>query len=107
FFLVAIFHRGFARETDAAFFIHAEAFHGYVIADFADVFRVLHAEIREFADVDEAVLAREEFDERAEFFHGHNFAAVDPADLGFRRQTADGIHGDLHAFRRDGEDVDR
>jgi tartrate dehydratase beta subunit/fumarate hydratase class I family protein len=26
-FLVAVFHRGFARKAHAAFFVHAEAFH--------------------------------------------------------------------------------
>src|ERR1039458_5516209 len=106
-FLVAIFHRGFAREAHAAFLVHAEAFHGDVVADFHDVLGLLHAEVRQFADVNQAVLAREEFHERAEFLHGYNFAAINLADLRFGGHAADGVHGNLHALRRDGEDVDR
>src|SRR5437899_957101 len=62
-FCIAVRHRGFARETNAAFFIHAEAFDPDFVAHFDDVFGLLHAEVGQFADVNQAVLAGQEFDE--------------------------------------------
>src|SRR2546421_10207175 len=52
-FLVAIFHRGFARETDTALFIDAQTLDPDFIADFDDVFGLLDAEVCEFTDVAE------------------------------------------------------
>ena len=43
----------------------------------------------------EAGLAREKFDERAEFFHGHPIAAIDFANLGFGGGTDNRVHGNL------------
>jgi hypothetical protein len=66
-FLIALGHRGLARQSHAPFFVHAKAFDGDFIADLDDVFGLFDAEVGEFADVDEAVLAGQELDERAEF----------------------------------------
>lgn len=104
-FLVAFRHRCATREFDAAFLIDAEAFHPDLIAEFDDVFGLLDAEVGEFADMDEAVLAGQELDERAKVFDGNNFAAINLADFGFGGHADDCIAGDLHAFFRDGEDV--
>jgi len=56
-FLIALGHRGAAREFDTAFFIDAKAFHPDLVAKFDDVFCLFDAEVSEFADVDEAVFA--------------------------------------------------
>jgi hypothetical protein len=82
-------------------------FTGDVVADLHDVLGFLDAEVRQFADVNQAVLARQKFDERAEFLDGDNLAAINLADLGLGGHAGDGVHGNLHAFRRDGEDVHR
>jgi hypothetical protein len=65
------------------------------------------AEIRQLADVNQAVLARQEFHERAEFLHGDNPAAINFPDLRFRRHAGDGVARDLHAFLGHGENVHR
>src|SRR5688572_30750174 len=104
-FFVALGHGGFAREADAAFFVDAEALDPNFVAHFDDVFGLLDAEVGEFADVDKAVLAREEFDEGAEFLDGDDFAAIDFARLGFGGHAGDGFAGDLQTFGRDRVDV--
>ncbi len=57
--------------------------------------------------MNQAVLAGQKFNERPEFFHGDNFAAINLSDLCFRRHAGDGVLGDLHAFGRNGENVHR
>src|ERR1017187_1198320 len=106
-FLVAVFHRGLPREPHPALFVHPEAFDRNVVADLDDVLGFLDAEIGQFADVNQAVLAGQKFDERAEFLDRDDLAAIDFSDFGFRRHAGDGVERDLHAFRRDGENVHR
>jgi hypothetical protein len=60
-FLVALFHRGPLREPHAAFFVHAKVFDRNVIADLDDVLGFLDAEIGQFADVNQAILAGQAF----------------------------------------------
>src|SRR5690348_6012286 len=68
-FLVAIRHGRFARKFHAALLVDAQALHPDFIAHFYDVFGLLDAEVRQFADVNKAVLAGQEFDERAEILN--------------------------------------
>src|SRR5277367_2685225 len=89
-FLLTVFHRGLAGEADAAFFIHAQAFDPDFIAHLDDVFGLLDAEIREFADVDQAIPAGDEFHKRTEFLDRHDLAAINLADLCFSRHAFDG-----------------
>ena len=49
-FLVAVFHRGAAGETDTALFIHAQALDPDFIAHLDDVFSLLDAEVGQLAD---------------------------------------------------------
>src|SRR5882757_7883724 len=104
-FLITLFHGGPARKFYAAFFVHAEAFDGNLVAFLDDVLSFFDAEVRQFADVNQAVLSGEEFNKCTEFLHGDHPALVDFANLRFSRHAGDGVPGDLHAFRRYGEDV--
>ena len=96
--LSALFERGFARKFHAAFVVDADAFDPDHVANFDDVFGPFHAKIRQLGDVDEAVLARENFDERAEFFHRDDAALIGLADLDFARHAADDFLRARHAF---------
>ena len=69
-FLVALGHRGPAGEPHAALFIHAEALDPDLVAHLDDVLDLLDAEVGQFADVDQAVLAGQELDEGAELLDG-------------------------------------
>ena len=72
-------HGGFAAEFDAAFFVHADAFDGNDVADFDDVFHYVDAEVRELADVDEALHPGLEFHEIA--VHNPDFFGKTLAEL--------------------------
>src|SRR5438105_12619655 len=83
----AFFERGFARKLDPAFVVDADAFDPDHVADFCDVLRSFDAEIRKLGNVDEAVLAWENFDKGAELFHGNDAALISLADLDFARHA--------------------
>ena len=106
-FLGALGHGSLAAEADPALFVDADAFDPDDIAHLDDVFGGLDPEIGELADVDEAVLAGEDFDEGAEFLDGDDLASVDLADLDFGGDGFDAFAGDAHAFGVDREDHDR
>src|SRR6202012_2538824 len=93
-----IFHRGFARKTDAAFFIHAQALHPDFIAHLDDVLGLFDTEIGQFADMHQAVLARQKFDESPKFLDRHNLAAINLVDLGLGGHALDGVARNLHSF---------
>src|SRR5262245_32889744 len=69
-FRITISHRSFAGETNTALFIDAETFHPDFVTHFDDVFGLFDPEIGEFTDVNEAVLAGQEFHKGAEVFDG-------------------------------------
>jgi hypothetical protein len=66
-FRIAFSHGRLSGEAHPAFFIHAEALDPNLVAELDDVLGFLDAEIGEFADVNETVLAGQEFYKRAEF----------------------------------------
>ena len=68
---------------------------------------MLDPEIGQFADVHQAVLARENLDETAEFFDRDNLAAIDFADLDFRGHALDRFARNLHPFGGDGVNFHR
>jgi len=76
-FLIAFGHRRFAREADAALFVHAEALDRDFVAQLDDIFGLLDAEIGQFADVDEPVPAGEEFHGYTQILDGA-FAGIPP-----------------------------
>src|SRR5204862_2115005 len=106
-FGVAISHGRFARQADAAFFVHAQTFDPDFIAHFDDVFGLLDAEVGEFADVNKPVLAGQELDERAEVLDRDYAASIDLVNFGFGSHAHDRVAGDLHAFFGNGVDVHR
>src|SRR5258705_12944922 len=86
-----LFHRSFARELHAAFFIDADALDPNEVTDFDDVLGPVHAEVRQFADVHHAVLAGEHFDEAAEFLDRHDAALIHLADANFLGHAFDDL----------------
>src|SRR5712691_10691466 len=106
-FFVFLRHGGFPREPHAAFFIYPQAFDPDFIAQFDDVFSLFDAEVRQFADVNQAIFAGQEFDEGAKLFNRDHSAAIDFADLRFGRHAHDRIARDLHPIRRYREDIHR
>src|SRR5206468_7684376 len=104
---VALFHRRFARELDAALIVDADAFDPDFIADFDDVLRLLDAEVGQFANVHQAVLAGEDFHKTAEFLDRHHLAPIDLADLDLGGHALDGFAGNLHPFGGDGINLHR
>jgi hypothetical protein len=61
--------QGLAREFHSILVIDGDDFDLHQIADFADFLDPIHVFVVEFADVTQAVTAREDLDERPEFFH--------------------------------------
>src|SRR6516164_7834255 len=66
-FLVAIGHGGFARKSDSALLIHPQALDPDFIPQLHDVLGLLDAEVRQFADMHQPVLAWQEFHKGAKF----------------------------------------
>ena len=102
----AVFHGRFARKFDPAFVVDPDALHPHHLADLGYVFRPIDPEIRQLGDVHEAIFARENFDEGAEFFDRDGPAMIDLADLHFLRHAADDFLRARHRFAARGVDVD-
>src|SRR6266581_799107 len=100
----AFFERGFARKLDPPFVVDADALDPDHVADFCDVLRSFDAEIRELGNVDEAVLAGENFDKGPELFYGNDAALISLADLDFARHAADDFFRARHALAAGGVD---
>src|SRR5690348_1737124 len=96
--LVALRHGRAAGQTHPALFINPQALHPDLVAHLDDIFGLLDPEVGQFADVHQAVLARQEFDKRAKFFDRDDFAAVNLANLRLGRHPGYGVPGDLHPF---------
>src|SRR5690606_37096608 len=68
---------GAAREADLAHAVHVDALHLDFVAEVHDVLDLFDALGVHLADVQEAVLAGEDFDERAEVRDARDLALVD------------------------------
>ncbi len=79
----ALLQRRFARQLHSALVVDADAFHPDHLADLGDVFRPINSEIGQLGNVNEAVLARENFDKGAEFFDRNDATVVGLADFDF------------------------
>src|SRR4030095_7013848 len=94
----AFFQCGFPRKFYAPFIVDADALDPNDVTGFHDVLRAFDAEIRQFGDVHESFLARENFHKRAEFFRGDNAPLIGLADLDFACHTADDFLRARHAL---------
>src|SRR5262245_56213585 len=83
-FVIALGHSGLAGQANTAFFINTEALDPNFIAQLYDVLGLLNSEISQFADMLQAVFARQEFDKCAEVFYRDHLSTVDLAHLRFR-----------------------
>src|SRR5438093_1446372 len=104
---VAFFHGSLARQFHPAFVVNADALDPDFVADLDDVLGLFDAEVGQFADVHETVLAREDFDEASEFFDRDDLSAIDFAHFDFRGHALDGFAGNLHALGGDGVNLHR
>ena len=107
FLFSAFFQRGFARKFYATLVVDADALDPNNVADFGNVFSPFHAKIRELGNVHQAIPARENFDERAEFLRRDDAALIRLADLDLARHAADNFLRARHAFAAGRVDVHR
>ena len=77
---VALFHGALAGELHAALVIDADALDPDHVADLDDVLGAVDAEVGQLGDVDEAFLAGQDLDERAELLGPGDAAMVGLAD---------------------------
>src|SRR5260370_30227541 len=94
----ALFQRGFARKFYSALVVNTDAFDPDHVTNFRNIFRSFYPEICQLGNVDEAVPARENFDECAEFFHPHNAPLIGLADLYLAGHAADNFFRARHRF---------
>ena len=85
-----LFQNGFARQLDAIAF-DSQHFHQHLIAFFQFVANIFDSVLRDFADVEQAVEARQNFDERAEIGQAADFAEIGLPYFGRSRQIADDL----------------
>ena len=89
-----------AREADLARLVDLEHLDVDHVALLEHVGHLLHALVGDLRDVQQAVGARHDLDERAEVDDLAHRALVDLADLGLRREAADDLDRPLHRRRR-------
>src|ERR1051325_5374705 len=106
-FPVTFFHGRAPGQLHPSLVVNANALDQDLVTDFDDIFNLLDAEVGQFTDVNEPVLARKYFDERSEIFNRNHLPAIGLAHLDFRRQTFNRLPGNLHAFLRDRVDLYR
>ena len=87
-----LLENGFARQADAVAF-DGQHLHQYLVAFFQFVANVLNAVFRDFADVQQAVGAGDDFDESAEVSQASDCAEIGLPDFGCRGQVADDLQG--------------
>src|SRR5713226_8256139 len=96
----------FAREANLVA-LDGENLDEDLVAEFQLIANVADAMLGDFADVQEAVGAREKLDEGAEFREAHDFAEVGLADFGAGGDIADHLQSRIAAGSARGEDVHR
>src|SRR5713226_7793578 len=94
----------FAREANLVA-LDGENLDEDLVAEFQLIANVADAMLGDFADVQEAVGAREKLDEGAEFREAHDFAEVGLADFGAGGDIADHLQSRIAAGSARGEDV--
>ena len=95
-----------AGEVPAALLVDLHELDPDHIADGNDILDLLDALAVELGDVDEAVLARGDLDERAELHQAHNAAIVELADLGHEDDIVDALLRSVARGGVGGGDVD-
>ena len=103
---ITICHGCTTGKFHATLFIDSQAFHPDFITNLDDVFGLLDSEVGQLTDVNQSILAWQEFNKSTEFLDGDDATAIDLANLRFGRHAFDGFAGNLHSFFRDGIDVD-
>src|SRR5713226_10702358 len=94
----------FAREANLVA-LDGENLDEDLVAEFQLIANVADAMLGDFADVQEAVGAGEEFDKGAEFRKAHDFAEIGLADFGAGGDVANHLQGRIAAGSAGGEDV--
>src|SRR5450432_2263140 len=94
-----------ARKLHSPFVVDADALHPNHLANLRDVFGAVDPEISQLRNVHQAVLARENFDERAEFFDRNDATVIGLADFHFPGHAADDFFRARHALAAGRVDV--
>src|SRR5229473_5149785 len=102
--LAGFLDEGFARKADFVA-LDRENLYQDLVAELQLVADVADAMFGDFADVQEAIGAREKLDEGAEFREAHDFAEVRLADFGAGGDVADHLQSRVAAGSTRGEDV--
>src|SRR5216684_3863471 len=103
-FFAGLADESFAREANLVA-LDGENLDEDLVAEFQLIANVADAMLGDFADVQEAVGAGEEFDKGAEFRKAHDFAEIGLADFGAGGDVADHLQGRIAAGSASGEDV--
>src|SRR4029079_3764207 len=90
-----------SRQAHAALVVGLEHLHLHDLAFLEVVRHLVHALVRDLRDVEQAILAGEQLDDRAEVEEPQHRALVDLADLVFRRDRLDAIDRRLPRFLRE------
>src|SRR5437762_13833003 len=104
--LGAFFQRRFTRKLYATLVIDPDALDPNHVANFGNVLRSFHPEIRELRNMHEPVSARENLHKRDKFFHRYDATMVSLANLDFEGHAADYFFGPRHALAAGRVDVD-
>src|SRR5690606_36136616 len=96
-----------AAETGLAVTLHTEALDLDDIPLGQHIARVLHPDVVDLRDVEQRLVVRQNFHERAEVDDTLDRALVDLARLRLRREPFDDLDGASHRFRIRTGDVDR
>src|SRR5439155_9552163 len=96
--LGAFFQGRFTRKLYATLVIDPDTLDPNHVANFGDVLRSFHPEIRELRNVHEPVSARENLHKRAKFLHRNDAALVSLSNLDFSGHAAHDFFGALHAL---------
>src|SRR4029077_7433531 len=107
FFFGPLLERGFARKFYSAFVVDADAFYPDHVADFDNVFSSFNAALRPLRNVNEAIFARQPFDERAKLFDRDDAPLISLPDFDLFRHAANNFLRAGHRFTARGVNVDR
>src|SRR3989338_6076293 len=98
--------RGFEREVDASEVVNLLHHDRHLVADVHDVRHLRDVVRREFGDVDEPLLLRQDLDERAEVQESRHLSAEDLTNLHLAREVLDPLDRARHPVRRYRRDED-
>ena len=99
-------HRCTTTEFDAALLIDPDALDPHLVAHLAHILDIADVAISKLADVNQAIAAREDFDEATELGDARHDAVINGTLFRLRGNHVDFAQGQFHAFLLAAEDLD-